>query len=163
MSAPLSPETVRTIARLATASGRHVRFAMRGSSMLPLLREPMILEVAPLTPRTRVGDVIVFACGDIQVAHRVIRYDGVRYLTSGDAQPLVIEEVGPADILGRVECVWQNAAASARRVDVGAHRLRGWWYANAHPVRARAAGARALAKRTIHRVMRLARRGQTNA
>jgi hypothetical protein len=163
MSASLSPQTVRVIARVATDSGRRVRFAMRGHSMLPLLRDPMILEVAPLTRRSEVGDVIVFAWGEIQVAHRVIGYNEDRYLTSGDAQPLVTEKVAPADVLGQVDSVWEDASASARRVDTRIHRLRGFWFARAHPLRRLAAGTRAFGRSSMRRLLCLTRRGPTNA
>jgi hypothetical protein len=163
MSAPLAPQTVRVIARVATESGRRVRFAMRGRSMLPLLREPMILDVAPLAGRPSVGDVIVFAWGDVQAAHRVIGYDEGRYVASGDAQPEVREHVGPSAVLGRVESVWENDSPSARRVDTGLHRLRGQWFARAHPMRRQAARARALARSAVRRLLRLTRRGTSNA
>jgi hypothetical protein len=157
VSAALSPLTLRTVARVATDAGRRIRLAMRGVSMLPLLREPMVLEVAPLTRRSKVGDVIVFARGEILVVHRVVRYSGAGYITSGDARPLVTEDVVPTDVLGRVEAVWEDSSASARRVDTRARRLRGMWLARAHPMRALAAATRALAARALRRLPCLSR------
>jgi hypothetical protein len=144
----LSPEAVRTIARIATGSGLRARFAMRGTSMLPLLREPMILEVAPLTRPAKIGDVLVFVQGKIQVAHRVIRRSGNHYITSGDARPFVLENVPSEDVLGYVEAVWEDGSRHARRVDDRAHRLRGYLYARMNPVRRIASRAKALIRRT---------------
>jgi hypothetical protein len=158
MSAALSPQTLQAIARVATESGRRVRFEMRGLSMLPLLREPMLLEVARLSRRASVGDVLVFAWGDIQVAHRVIGYDAENYLTCGDARPLITENVAPGEVLGRVEAVWQDSSLSARRVDDGFHRLHGRCFAFSHPIRRRAAAAKAIGRTVLHRLLHIARR-----
>jgi hypothetical protein len=158
MSAAFSPQTLRAIARVATESGRRVRFEMRGRSMLPLLREPMLLEVAPLSRRSSVGDVLVFAWGDIQVAHRVIGYDGENYRTCGDACPLVTENVAPCKVLGRVEAVWQDGSPSTRRIDDGFHRLRGRCFAYSHPIRRPAAAAKAIARNVLLRLVHIARR-----
>ena len=130
--------------------------------MLPLLGEPMVLEVAPSIQRSKVGDVIVFAQGEIQVAHRVIRFNREFYVTSGDAQPLATEDVAPADVLGCVESVWEDCSASACRVDTRAHRLLGLWLVRAHPMRATAVRARALARRALLRLIYLARHGSRN-
>jgi hypothetical protein len=162
VSATLSPHTVRAIARVATESGRRVRFEIRGRSMLPLLREPMILEVAPLLSRSLVGDVLVFAWGDAQVAHRVIGYNTENYITCGDAQPLVTEKVAPSAVLGRVEAVWKDGSASACRIDGRFHRLRGTCCARAYPIRKRAAAAKAIARTVLHRFQELARPNSTN-
>jgi len=116
--------------------------------MLPLLHEPMILEVAPLTRPANVGDVLVFVQGDVQVAHRVIRRIGYRYITSGDAHPWVLENVSPADVLGYVEAVWEDASHYARRVDGRVHRLRGYWYARINPVRRIASRIKARIRRS---------------
>jgi len=87
----------------------------------------------------------------------VIRYSGLRYITSGDAQPLVTEDVAPADVLGRVEAVWEDGSASARRLDTHARRLRGVWLARAHPMRAIAAATRTRAARALRRLPLLCR------
>jgi hypothetical protein len=123
------------VARVAIDAGRPARLAMRGTSMLPLLREPMALEVRALRKPARIGDVLVFTNGDRYVAHRVVarRRDG--YVTSGDAQPEIVEHVPRAAILGRVEAVWTDDSGSARRVDDWQHRLRGYWYGRGRPVR----------------------------
>jgi hypothetical protein len=157
MSETLSPRTLRTVARIAAEAGRQVRFAMRGGSMLPLLHEPMILDVAPLTRRANVGDVLVFAYGEIQIAHRVIRVGEEHYITNGDAQALARERVPARDVLGRVAAVWENTSPAARRIDRGTYRLRGWCYAHGYPVRWAAARSRGLVRSMLRRLRRAVR------
>jgi hypothetical protein len=152
MNSPLSPQTVRAVARAAMNGGRTVRFAMRGCSMLPLLHAPMVLVVAPLAARARIGEVLVFAQGPTQVVHRVVAFTGQRYVTSGDAQPHITEIVAPADVLGRVDSVWEHAFPSARRVDDPLFYLRGHWYARSSTFRRRTAGAKARAARAVRRL-----------
>ena len=120
-----------------------VRLAMRGSSMLPLLREPMVLDVAPLRRRARVGELIVFTDGERCVAHRVLGYTGDGYITGGDAHPERTEHTPLDAVLGRVRAVWSDDSASARRVDGALFRFRGAWYARARVLRALYARRRA--------------------
>jgi hypothetical protein len=162
VNAALSPQTVRAMARAAIESGRNARFALRGRSMLPLFSEPMVIEVAALNGRCRVGDVLVFAWGDNQVAHRVVGYAAENYLTCGDAQPLVTENVAVAQVVGRVESVWADASASARRVDGVLHRFCGLWYARGYPVRCRAARVSADTRAVLRRLLSLARPNPSN-
>jgi hypothetical protein len=152
MSSPLSPQTVRAVARTALTGGRSVRFAMRGGSMLPLLRAPMVLVVALHEGRARLGDILVFAQGQTQVVHRVVGFAGDRYVTSGDAQPHITEVVAPADVLGRVESVLEHALPTARRVDGLLFCLRGYWYARSYQLRRRAADVKARAARAVRRL-----------
>ena len=127
----LAAATRLAVARVAVERGRVAHLALRGRSMLPLLREPMMLEVRALRRPARIGDVLVFRAGDTYVAHRVVGRAGASYLTSGDAQPGVVERVAPADLLGRVEAVWSDPSRDAVRVDSPVHRLRGLLYARA--------------------------------
>jgi hypothetical protein len=144
----LDAATRLAVARVAVEHGRLVRLAIRGRSMLPLLREPMTIEVRALRGAARTGDVLVFRAGDVYVAHRVIGRAGEVYFTCGDAQPDVVERVEPAELLGRVEAVWSDASPGAVRVDSAFHRLRGLLYAHVRT-------ARLLARRLAGRVRRL--------
>ena len=113
----LDAATRLAVARLAVDGGHAARLAIRGGSMLPTLREPMAIDVRAPRRRPRTGDVLVFRDGDAYVAHRVVGRAGAAYLTSGDAQPEVVERVAPATMLGLVEAVWSDASPEARRVD----------------------------------------------
>ena len=124
------------VAQVVVESGRTARLALRGTSMLPLLRERMALEVRAVGRGARVGDVLVFAQGESYVAHRVVGRRGVDYLTCGDAQPEITEQVAPAAVLGRVVAVWSDLSGDARRVDDWRHRLRGQWYGRGWRLRA---------------------------
>jgi hypothetical protein len=138
------------LARVVVERGRQAKLAIRGVSMLPLLREPMTIVVEALRHPARVGDVLVFRAGDAYVAHRVLRRSGERYVTSGDAIPEVVEQVDSGDVLGRVIAVLSDANAGAVRIDTPFHHLRGVLYARARP-------ARLALRRVIGRAMRLCR------
>lgn len=143
----LSAATRLAVARVAVEGGRGARLAIRGGSMLPLLREPMTIDVRALRRRARIGEVLVFRAGEAYVAHRVVGHAGAICLTSGDAQPEVVERVAPADVLGVVEAVWSDDSPAAVRVDTAVHRWRGLLYA-------RARTARLAARRVIARLAR---------
>ncbi|MEA2666163.1 MAG: hypothetical protein QOI11_3107, partial [Candidatus Eremiobacteraeota bacterium] len=116
----------------------------------PLLREPMTIDVRALRRRPRIGEVLVFRAGDAYVAHRVVGRAGAVCLTSGDAQPEVVERVAPADVLGLVEAVWSDGSPAAVRIDTAFHRWRGLLYA-------RAGTARLAARRLAARLARAGR------
>jgi Peptidase S24-like len=138
------------LARVVVERGRQAKLAIRGVSMLPLLREPMTIGVEALRRPARVGDVLVFRAGDAYVAHRVLRRSGGSYVTSGDAVPDVVEHVDSGDVLGRVTAVWSDAYPGAARIDTPFHHLRGVLYARARP-------ARLVLRRVIGRALRLFR------
>jgi hypothetical protein len=130
-----SQESLLTLPRIAIDRGLPVRLAIRGGSMLPLLRDSMAIEVEGLREPARVGEILVFRYGCAYVAHRVLRRLGDRYVTTGDAQPEVVELVDAPDVLGRVRAVWSDGSSSAARVDTLAHRLHGLLLVRARPVR----------------------------
>lgn len=103
--------------------------------MAPLLVEPMVLQIAA-AERVRIGDVIVFRKGPVNVAHRVVRLNRGSYETAGDAQPRVVERVKSEQVVGRVIAIWTDASSDARRVDTWTFRARSWYLARFHPVRA---------------------------
>ena len=122
------------LSRSLAESGAPVRLAMRGTSMLPLLHAPHVLEVVPRNT-LRIGQVVVFRRDGNHVAHRVVGFEKDMILTSGDAQPHVIERVRREDILGCVQAVWSGSD----RADTFAFRMRGWYFARFHAVRRTAA------------------------
>lgn len=101
--------------RAVLKTGRTVKLRMTGSSMRPLLREPMVLEVSGAGD-PRIGDVVVFADRDTIVAHRLFaRRRGV-LLTAGDAQPECVESVPLDRVLGRVTRVYSGRDPDAQEI-----------------------------------------------
>jgi hypothetical protein len=127
-----------------------LRIALNGSSMLPSLLEPMVLQIGS-AQRAAVGDVLVFDNGELDVAHRIVSIESNGFRTAGDAQPHVVEFVPFASVLGRVIAVWSDASPAQRRVDGRAHRMRGWYFARFHRVRRLLHIARAKARDIVER------------
>lgn len=118
--------------------GDPVRLALRGSSMQPTYSEPMELVVRAVRGRARIGDVIVFLRNGCYVAHRVVDYAGDRYVTSGDAQPHIVEYVAPESVLGAVASPAGSARgllyARLRRFRAAARNIP-WYVHELHPDR----------------------------
>lgn len=106
--------------------GARPRIAMRGTSMLPLLREPMVLQLDRLTGAPKFGDVLLFSDRERLVAHRFImrRNDGTLVL-AGDAVRFAYEVVPRDRIIGVVRAVWSGPQDGATRVDGRAFVARG--------------------------------------
>jgi len=134
-----------TVLRLASNGG--ARLAMSGVSMLPLFREGMVLRVKAYDGKPRIGDVVVFRRKDVLTAHRVVAvtFRGVR--TSGDAQPLIVEEVAHHEVLAVVEAVLAGNEPDARRIDGAYFRWRGRLFGHLHSQLAALARIRALLAR----------------
>jgi hypothetical protein len=112
--------------RMLCERGAHPRLAMRGTSMLPLLREPMVLELTRFTGAPARGDVIVFCEGDVFVAHRFIeRLSDGTLLLAGDARPGSYDRIAPDRVIGTVQAVWSGPESDARRLDRSSYRVRG--------------------------------------
>jgi hypothetical protein len=126
-------ERFAAAAGLLREKGR-LRVALRGGSMRPSFAEPMVLQVGPLG-NARIGDVVVFKHGEIDVAHRIVAVDADGFRTAGDAQPQVVEVVPAGCVVGRVLAVWSDGSPAARRIDGSFHRARGWYYAHFHALR----------------------------
>lgn len=137
-----APELRVELARSLAQSGSPVRLAMRGTSMLPLLHQPQVLEVAVPRGAFHIGQVVVFRRDGNHVAHRIVGFESGFVLTSGDAQPHVVERVAREDILGCVQAVWSGS----KRVDTAAFRVRGWFFARFHALRRTAALAGRIAR-----------------
>jgi hypothetical protein len=131
-----------TVLRLASSGG--ARLAMSGISMLPLFRDGMVLRVKAYDGKPRIGDVVVFRPKDVLIAHRVVAvtFRGVR--TSGDAQPLIVEEVAHHEVLAVVEAVLAGNDPDARRIDGPYFRWRGQLFGHLHAQLAMLARVRGL-------------------
>jgi Uncharacterised nucleotidyltransferase len=126
-------DRIEAVSAILLDSGR-LRIALKGTSMLPSLAEPMVLQLGT-AERAGIGDVLVFHNGSVNVAHRVVAIEANGFRTAGDAQPHVVESVPFTSVLGRVVAVWSDGSHEARRVDGRAQGLRGWYYARFHRVR----------------------------
>ena len=58
---------------------------LQGVSMMPTLPAGCLLKVRPLLSSPRPGDIIVFACADTLIAHRLIWRMSWGWITWGDA------------------------------------------------------------------------------
>lgn len=131
MTDPVVSERDPALIKLLSTGGMRPRVAMRGKSMLPLLREGMVLELAAFDRATvRVGGLVVFRQGSRIIAHRVVATfaDGT-VRTSGDAQPWIYENVAAIDVLATIAAVYEDDGPSARRIDDAGFRRRGELYA----------------------------------
>ena len=92
--------------REALAREGRFRLSLRGASMLPTLPVECEIEVAPLPERPlerlHLGSLVVFAAGDILVAHRLVRHAGGRWVMQGDGRLVPDPPVDPEHVLGVV-------------------------------------------------------------
>lgn len=123
----LDTERAPSVLKALSAGGMRPRLAMRGKSMLPALREGMIVELAPFErAKARIGDIVVFRERSRLLAHRIVATfaDGT-VRTSGDAQPWICEDSAAIDIVGVVDAVYESSDPAAIRIDSLAFRRRG--------------------------------------
>jgi hypothetical protein len=90
--------------------------------MLPTLPVECEIEVAPLSQRAPLGSLVVFAAGDILVAHRLVRRAGGRWMMQGDGRWVPDPPIGAEQVLGLVVAAnlggrrcWPGRAESALR------------------------------------------------
>lgn len=91
------------------ASGQGICLAIKGTSMLPLLREGLdsVYLIAP--QQVRRGDIILFIrlSGDV-VLHRAIKVDSQGVTCCGDHQLLLEHNITDDRILGKVLAISRN-------------------------------------------------------
>ena len=122
--------------RMLCRHGYRPRVALRGTSMLPMLHEPMILELEGLARRPRIGEIIVFEQDDRLTAHRVVGLrSGDRVFAAGDAVRMAPDVIKPSRMVGKVARVWSSTDPHAKRVDGPLFRLRGVLYAYRRMIR----------------------------
>jgi hypothetical protein len=117
----------------AVLISRPLIVAYRGSSMVPTLREPQLMEVVPYDERPiRRGDVILFSVAgqDLQVVHRVLDTNGGALLTCGDNNRRPDRDpVQRGQVIGQVVGAWEGrrrrAISGGRRGLVQARLVRG--------------------------------------
>ena len=105
------------------ASGRSVRFRLKGVSMTPLIRDGRDeVIVYPCTPHELIPmDVVLFRYQDRYLLHRIIGRDGDNLLLQGDGSLVVQERCCVADVVGKVHVV---VRPSGREVSVESWRWR---------------------------------------
>jgi len=86
------------------AEGRIVKMSLRGTSMLPTLREEDVLTLEPLVGDPCMGDVLLFRYAGGHIVHRLVKHDGDTYIMQGDNN-YGIETVKRGDIVARVTSV----------------------------------------------------------
>jgi len=133
-----SLERPASVIKSLASGGLRPRLAMRGKSMLPSLREGMVLELDAFDrAKVRRGDVVVFRERSRLVAHRVVAtYADGTLRTAGDAQPWICEHIAPIDVIGVVASVYESAEPFAGRADTPAHRRLGQRLARTRALRA---------------------------
>lgn len=91
----LAAESLRLVGRL--------RLRVTGASMLPAIRPGDILEVRERRAAgVRAGSVVLFERDGRLFAHRVVRREGVRLVTRGDALEHEDAAIGDAELLGEI-------------------------------------------------------------
>ena len=123
------------------------RVAMRGTSMTPLLREPMVLKIGPREATDRVGDILVFERNGQLIAHRITALSKGAVQTCGDAVPWSPEYPEREEIVGKVIAVLADDSPDAAQLDSALFRLRGLYKARFRGPRALPFHASVLARR----------------
>lgn len=93
----------------ALACEGRLRLSLRGTSMMPTLPVECEIEVAPLSQRAPIGSLVVFAAGDVLVAHRLIRRAGGHWVMQGDGRRAPDPPAEPRQILGVVVAAYLGA------------------------------------------------------
>lgn len=120
-------------------------FTLRGDSMIPTLPTACTIEVGPLPDRLRLGSLIVFASGDVLIAHRLVARNRSEWITQGDGRLAPDRSIAPDQVIGLVRAAfsgekqiwpadgeWLVAAASVARYHLlrparwGRRRLKGF-------------------------------------
>ena len=109
---PLTAAAWAPLLREALAREGRFRLSLRGTSMVPTLPVKCEIEVAPLPERPRelllLGSLVVFAAGDILVAHRLVRRAGGQWVMQGDGRRAPDLPVEPEQVLGVVTAAYQG-------------------------------------------------------
>ena len=102
--------------------GEGLRIRARGASMLPFVWDGDIAQVTPTaSARIAIGDVVCYETPGRLFLHRVIRRDGDRFVTKGDALSST-EVIDRMQVLGKVVSVERRG--SITRLDSHAARWR---------------------------------------
>lgn len=92
--------------RESLARRGRLRWPLRGNSMAPTLPPECEIEIVPLLPRVRLGDLIVFVADDTLVAHRLVHRSRGCWITQGDGRAIPDRPVDPSQVLGVVAAAY---------------------------------------------------------
>ena len=106
---PLMAAAWAPLLREALAREGRFRLSLRGTSMWPTLPVECEIEVAPLPQRAQIGSLVVFAAGDILVAHRLVRRAGGQWVMQGDGRRVPDPPVESEQVLGVVTAAYEGA------------------------------------------------------
>ncbi len=150
-SAAIHADTWLPLLKEALAKEGRFRWPLRGTSMLPTLPAECEIELVPLLPPVRLGELIVFVVDDTLIAHRLVRRTGKHWIAQGDHRLAPDRPVLPDQVLGRVLAAYQDNRRCwpGRRAAVS----RLVWLARYHVLRVVRA-----AWRVMRRMVRRARR-----
>jgi phage repressor protein C with HTH and peptisase S24 domain len=92
----------------ALAQEGRFRWPLRGNSMWPTLPAECEIDLEPLTPPVRVGELIVFVSDDTLIAHRLVRRTNDYWIAQGDHRRGPDRPVPPDRVLGRVVAAYRD-------------------------------------------------------
>lgn len=125
-----------TALRLAIIARQRPRVAVRGSAMCPLLREPMVLSLAPFDPHTAKDTIVALDLGGDVVLRRIIGKRNGSWVVCGDAYPLAVSAVKERQIVGEVDTVYSDDSPTARPLNAKYFSARSALAARSHSLRA---------------------------
>lgn len=94
--------------REALAHEGRFRWPLQGDSMTPTLPANCEIEVTPLQPSVRLGEVIVFVVDDTLIVHRLVARVGGYWIAQGDHRLVPDRPLHPDQVLGRVSAAYQH-------------------------------------------------------
>ena len=91
------------------ASGKSVRFKVKGFSMFPLLRNDTDeVLLSPLAGQPKIMDIVLFRYKGKHILHRIIDVKDGRFIIQGDGIYLTSEHCKEEDIVGVVTSIYKR-------------------------------------------------------
>lgn len=150
----VSIEDLISVVRPTLMEGRRVRMVVKGTSMLPFIRNGDAVELAPVDCAPVIGDAVLaqVAVGRY-VVHRVVRADQDGVWLRGDSQRVAEGPVPATSVLGMVVAVCRGRRRSA--MDRGPWSWLGRLWVSGHPLGPAALGVAITLWRALRRFSRL--------
>lgn len=109
LSAPLAAQLIRD----AVGGGGEVWARGSGQSMFPTIRHDDLVLLSPLRRSIRRGDIVLVPLGRGLMLHRVVRMEGPRVITRGDARAADDIPILASDVVARAVAVRHGDRVSA--------------------------------------------------
>ena len=91
------------------ASGKSVRFKVKGFSMFPLLRNDIDeVLLSPVAGQPKIMDIVLFRYKGKHILHRIIDVKDGRFIIQGDGIYLTSEHCKEEDIVGVVTSIYKR-------------------------------------------------------